>query len=179
MIFLRKNCLNQFIRGCGALIVWVVVFGCSGQRTVLQSVYQVEGCSTTPSSGRVADEMVKRGYLQFSEKKGAAAIFHRPRIEKSGMFASEPYIDRSGEIAVAVCTPARIVAVSESRSCARTSECTAGDQKEVGRALESLGCKITAGTDRTPSWELETRSDWNDESCGRLVADFGMKELLK
>lgn len=173
MIYLRKNFHKT---GIVLLVLGFLGFGCTSKPTILQSAYEVDGCRKMPTTSALAQELLNRGYLQRSDKRGAAHIFHKPRIEKTGILASEPYADRSGDIGVAVCSPAKVIAVSEVRSCKRSGSCTESDQKEVGRVLESFGCKVAAFSKRSISWELDSREDWNDETCGRLVSELEMKE---
>lgn len=174
MIFLRKNWQNK-----ASLLLLGFTFvssACSSAPTILQSTYEVSSCREEPSVGKVTRKLMEKGYYHYVDRKGAYDIFHKPRIEKAGMLASEPFVDKSGDFGVAVCSPAGVLAVAEVRSCERIRDCTSDDQKQVGEALEKLGCKVKANTRRTRSWQLESRKDWTTDSCRKIVSELEIKQ---
>lgn len=157
-----------------ALLSGLVAFGCSTPKYAYHSVYKLTNCGTTLSRERVAEALVKRGYLKSSDRKGPYDIFHKPEITKKGALAREPYEDKAGDIAVAVCAAGSesYLMTEEWRGCKDSKDCTIENQRDLKKMAEEWGCQVSEKAGHSESWKLEDRQDWTKESCSLIATSL-------
>lgn len=159
-----------------ALNLLVVLGGCASSKYSYHSVYKLTDCKNSVSRERVMEELVHRGYLHSAETKGPLDIYHRPSIEKKGRFAQEPYEDKSGDIAVAVCDGGseNFVLTEEWTHCKNNKDCTKENQKDLRKLAEGWGCQVSESSGHSESWNLENRQDWTKESCSAISTKLAL-----
>ncbi|MBI3557037.1 MAG: hypothetical protein HY074_12300 [Deltaproteobacteria bacterium] len=120
------------------------------------------------------DELLRRGYVHFAEVKGPYDVFHRPDIIKKGALAVEPYEDRAGDIAVAVCSggAANYLLTEEWTGCKDRKDCTIENQKDVRKLAEDWGCRVSERAGHSERWKLEDRQDWTKETCSAISTNL-------
>lgn len=157
-----------------AAVVLTLTLGCAQPRYALHTAYKLTGCGQVVSGQKVAEGLVKRGYLRASEKKGPYAIFRKPEIVEKGKLATEKHEDRAGDIAVAVCPAAseQYVLVEEWKGCEGRKDCTKENQKELRALAEQWGCQVSERSGHSKSWKLEDRQDWTTDSCSFIVTNL-------
>ena len=145
---------------------------CVTQRFAYHSTYKLEGCSRVPTRSDLNEELIRRGYVHLADVKGPYDVFHHANIIKKGPLATEPYEDRAGDIAVAVCAgPADNYLVTEEwTSCPDRKDCTIENQKELKKLAEDWGCRVSERAGHSESWKLEDRQDWTRESCSSIAS---------
>lgn len=156
------------------ILVGFVAAACSTPKYTLHTAYKLTGCGQVIDRARVAEALVKRGYLRSSEARGPYEVFHKPNIAKKGSMATEPFEDRAGDIAVAACpaTSEQYLLVEEWRSCKDRKDCTAENQKELRALAEQWGCQVSERSAHSESWKLENRQDWTKESCSFIATNL-------
>ena len=153
----------------------LVVLGCSSPKYAYHSVYTLTSCSREVSRDGLARDLVRRGYLRASDPKGPYDLFRKPDIAKRDkLFASEPYEDRAGEIAVATCVKGgeSFLVAEEWKGCEGKKDCTEGNRQELKAVAESWGCRVQGHAGHSRSWEIEDRQDWTRESCAQIVSNL-------
>jgi len=168
---------RQAFSGLVVLAIALVTSACSSPKYALHSVYKLTGCGKQLGRDVVAESLVRRGYLLSAERKGPYDIFHKPNIVKKGRLAQEPFEDRAGDLAVAVCAGGseNYIVTEEWRSCEGSNadkNCTAVNQRELREIAESWACQVSEKSERSKSWKLEDRQDWNKESCSLIVSSL-------
>lgn len=168
---------RQVLSGLAVAAVAVLTSACASPKYALHSVYKLTGCGKQISREAVAETLVRKGYLISSERKGPYDIFHKPNIIKKSRMAQEPFEDRAGDMAVAVCAGGseNYIVTEEWRSCEGQNaekNCTAVNQRELREIAESWACQVSEKSERSKSWKLEDRQDWNKESCSLIVSSL-------
>lgn len=148
--------------------------GCAQPKYALHTAYRLSGCGQVLDRAKVAEGLVKRGYLRSSEPRGPYEIFHKPEIMKKGSMSSEPFEDRAGDIAVAACPASseQFLLVEEWKNCKDRKDCTAENQKELRALAEQYGCQVSERSAHSESWKLEDRQDWTKESCSFIATNL-------
>lgn len=151
-----------------------VATACSTPKYAYHSVYKLDGCGQAVSRDKLVQELVRRGYLHSPDTKGPYDIFHKPEIVKKGALAAEPFEDKAGDIAVAVCAGGSetYVMTEEWRSCAKKKDCTKENQRDLRKLAEDWGCKVSERSGHSESWKLEDRQDWTKESCSFIATQL-------
>lgn len=157
-----------------ALLALAVSFGCAQPRYALHTAYRLTGCGQVIDRAKLGEGLIRRGYLRSSEPRGPYEIFRKPVIVKKGALAAEPYEDRAGDIAVAVCPAAseQFILVEEWTSCKGRKDCTKENQKELRALVEQWGCTVSEKSAHSESWKLEDRQDWTKESCSFIATNL-------
>jgi hypothetical protein len=112
--------------------------------------------------------------LRSSDQKGPYDIYHLPQIIKKGALAQEPYEDRAGDMAVAVCQGGSesYILAEEWRSCKDHKDCTAENQRDLRKLAEGWGCQVSEKSSHSKAWSLDERQDWTKESCSFIVTNL-------
>jgi hypothetical protein len=155
-------------------VVAAIVAACTTPRYAYHSVYKLTGCGKRLNREAVAESLVRRGYLHSSDRKGPYDIYHRPDIIKKGPLAQEPYEDRAGDMAVAVCSgmTENYVLTEEWRSCKDRKDCTAEDQRVIRKLADDWSCQVSEKSAHSKSWNLEDRQDWTKDSCSFIATNL-------
>ena len=126
--------------------------GCTTPRYAYHSSYELSACSPGLTRDKVAQALVRLGYVHAAEQHGPLDIYHRPDIVKKGPLAQEPYEDKAGDFAVAVCpgTSESYLVSEEWTSCKNHKDCTAENQRDLRKLAGKLGLQSirTLGTFR-------------------------------
>lgn len=148
--------------------------GCTTPRYALHTAYRLTGCGQVIDRAKLGEGLIRRGYVRSSEPRGPYEIFHKADIVKKGKLAAEPYEDRAGDIAVAVCPAAaeQFILVEEWTSCKGRKDCTKENQKELRALAEQWGCQVSEKSAHSESWKLEDRQDWTKESCSFIATNL-------
>ncbi|MEW6057267.1 MAG: hypothetical protein AB1540_11715 [Bdellovibrionota bacterium] len=152
----------------------VLLSSCATPKYTYHSVYKLSGCGKQVTRENLAQALIHKGYLKSSQIKGPYEIFKRPEIVKKGPLAAEPYEDRSGEIAIAVCPGGSesYILVEEWQGCKDRKDCTEKDQRDLRRVAEDWACQVSEKSGRSKSWKLEERQDWTKESCSFIATNL-------
>lgn len=145
--------------------------GCTATKYAYHSAYTLRACGDTVSRQKLVTGLVQRGYLHSSDVRGPYDVFRKPEIIKKGVLAQEPYEDKSGQIAVAICAgdAEHYLITEEWQGCDGRKDCTAENQRDVRRMAETWGCQVAERSGHSESWKLENRQDWTEESCRRIA----------
>lgn len=151
-----------------------VAVGCATPRYAYHSAYKLTSCGQTISRDKVARELAKRGYLHLADVKGPYDVFHKPEIVQKGPLAQEPFEDKAGDFAVAVCAAGaeNYVVTEEWRSCKDRKDCTAENQRDLRKLAEDWGCQVAERSSHSESFKLEDRQDWTKDSCSFIVSNL-------
>lgn len=168
---MRKGSNKIFALVLGALVVGV---GCAQPKYALHTAYKLTGCGQVIDRTKMAESLVRRGYLRSSDPKGPYEIFHKSEIVAKSKMSSEPFEDRAGEIAVAVCPASseQYVVIEEWKGCDGRKDCTAENQKELRALAVQWGCQVSERSGHSESWKLEDRQDWTKESCSFIATNL-------
>lgn len=166
------SCRASALAACS--LAGLLTVSCAQKRYAYHSVYKLSGCGKAPNRETVAQDLARRGYLHSADIKGPYDLYHKPEIVKKGAFAQEPYEDRAGDFAVAVCSggPENYVLTEEMRSCKDRKDCTAENQRDLRKLAEDWGCQVSERSGHSEAWKLEDRQDWNKDTCSFITTNL-------
>jgi hypothetical protein len=157
----------------GVLLVGAVA-GCTQPRYAYHTSYELKGCTQPLTRDIAVRALVRAGYFHSAETKGPLDIYHKPEIEKKGPLAQEPYEDKAGDFAVALCTSNKgtFLVAEEWTACKDRKDCTAQDQRDLRKLAEGWGCQVTERSGHSEGWKLDERQDWVADSCASIVSQL-------
>lgn len=149
-------------------------FACTTPKYAYHAVFKLTGCGRTLSREEVARALVRKGYLKSSEIHGPYDVFHEPKIVEKGVMAQEPYEDKAGDMAVAVCAGGseNYIVTEEWTHCQGQKDCTVENQRDLRKLAEEWGCQVSERSSHSLSWKLEDRQDWTKDSCSLITTQL-------